>query len=441
MIVSSENEAISNIQWLKTYHLATTSTGTSQNLSRQSNLALLVGEVTTNKIVHSKLDGLLGRDAYQLRQDTRVQSTETLVAEDLLEAVNGVLVQALTGLSASLVLETSLDQIDRVDHEGTKGTSKTTQSKVVSRFGNLAQDGLASLACLLGGGIRSSFGGVERNAPRRVEDLGKVNKAQATRGLIETGKVEKNIGLHGSKQREARDSGSLNQELGASNLAIRAARNGAAHNLLNQIHLLNHVLEGAHVCVGDLASHRDVAESVKVGEQVVGKLVLGGLEDDALKLLRFNVAVAVLIEELESLADALALQTAQHLGELRVVEVVALLLAANVELGPFAVPVEGNVVGALVELVETAEIIVLDVAGAVDVKQSKGDFVLGVGFGEEVLKDGPIGEVDSSCALAIGNVEEDSVLVALDFVLHKRSSISNCDTPQVNFSNSQSPRR
>ena len=154
--------------------MATTSTSTSQNLSRQSNLALFVGEMTTNKVVHSKLDGLLRRNTNQLRQDTRVQSTETLVAEDLLEAVNGVLVQALTRLSASLVLETRLDQIDGVDHEGTKGTSKTTQSKVVSRFRNLAQDGRASLACLLGGSIRSSFGGVERNAPRRVEDLGKV---------------------------------------------------------------------------------------------------------------------------------------------------------------------------------------------------------------------------------------------------------------------------
>ena len=231
--------------------------------------------------------------------------------------------------------------------------------------------------------------------------------------------MEKNIGLHGSKQREARDSGSLDQELGASNLAISAVRNGAAHNLLNQIHLLNHVLEGAHVCVRDLASHGDVAESVKVGEQVVGKLVLGGLENDALKLLRLDVAVAVLVEELEGLADALSLQTAQHLRELGVVEVVALLLAANVELSPFAVPVEGDIVGAFVELVEAAEIIILDVAGAVDVEESKGDFVLGVGFGEEVLKDGPIGEVDSSGALAIGNVEEDLVLVALDFVLEK----------------------
>lgn len=52
---------------------------------------------------------------------------------------------------------------------------------------------------------------------------------------------------------------------------------------------------------------------MQIGEKVVGKLVLGGLENDARKLLGLNVTVAVPVKQLESLPDALALETAQHL--------------------------------------------------------------------------------------------------------------------------------
>jgi hypothetical protein len=99
---------------------------------------------------------------------------------------------------------------------------------------------------------------------------------------------------------------------------------------------------------------------------------------------------------------------------------VALLLAANVQLRPLAVPVKGDVVGALVELVQLAEVVVLDVPGAVDVEEAEGDLVLGVGFQEEVLKDAPVGDAQSSMALVVGDAEEDRVLLSLDFVLRQK---------------------
>lgn len=145
---------------------------------------------------------------------------------------------------------------------------------------------------------------------------------------------------------------------------------------------------------------------MQVCEEMVGKLVLGGFQNDALKLLRVDVAIAILVEELESLSNTLALETAQHLRKLRIAEVMALLLAANVQLCPLAVPVKGDVVGPLVELVESAEVIVLDVAGAIDIKQAECDFVFGIGLGEKVLKDTPIGQAQTSMALVVGNVEE-----------------------------------
>lgn len=81
---------------------------------------------------------------------------------------------------------------------------------------------------------------------------------------------------------------------------------------------------------------------------MVGQLVLGSLHDDALEVLGLDVPIAILVEELERLPNPLSLQSPQHLGELLVVEVVALLLTAYVQLGPLAVPIERDAVGALV---------------------------------------------------------------------------------------------
>ncbi len=117
---------------------------------------------------------------------------------------------------------------------------------------------------------------------------------------------------------------------------------------------------------------------MQVVENVVRELVLGSFEDDALKLLGLDEAIAVLVKQLECLTDPLALQAAQHLGKLHVVHVVALLLVADVQLRPLAVPIEGDARGALVELVELAEVVILDLAETVYVEQAEGDLVLGV---------------------------------------------------------------
>lgn len=96
----------------------------------------------------------------------------------------------------------------------------------------------------------------------------------------------------------------------------------------------------------------------------------------------------------------------------------ALALVANVELGPLALPVKGDVVGPLVELVKVTEVIILDRAGAGDVEEAEGDLVLSIGLVEDVLKGGPVGEGYLAAALTVGDTEEDAVLVALDFVLY-----------------------
>ena len=95
----------------------------------------------------------------------------------------------------------------------------------------------------------------------------------------------------------------------------------------------------------------------------------------------------------------------------------ALLLAANVQLSPFRVPVKGNALGTLVELIQATEIIVLDITSAVNVKQAEGNLVLGIGFQEEVLEDAPVREGNFTLVLGIGNAEENGVLLPIDFVL------------------------
>lgn len=117
-----------------TYDLATTGRATGNDLRHERDVAVLVGQRLSGEVVDRQLDGLFGGNTNQLRNDTRVQATETLIADDLLETVERVLVQALAGLGASLVLQSCLDQIDRVHHKGTKGTSNTTQGKVVGRL-------------------------------------------------------------------------------------------------------------------------------------------------------------------------------------------------------------------------------------------------------------------------------------------------------------------
>lgn len=130
--LSDESPNFNKIE--KTYDLATTSGGTSDSLAPDGDVAILVSQVLTSQIVDGKLDGLFGSDTDELGQDTRVQTAETLILDNLLETIDGVLVQSLTGHSTSLVLESGLYEINGVNHEGTKGTSHATKTEVISGF-------------------------------------------------------------------------------------------------------------------------------------------------------------------------------------------------------------------------------------------------------------------------------------------------------------------
>ena len=385
-------------------------------------LALLIGEVAADEIVDGQLDGLLGGDTDELRQDTRVEAPEALVADDLPEAVDRVVVQPLAGIRAALVLHARLDEIDRVHHEGTEGAGETAEAKVVCRLGGTRKEALA-----LGLGLESA--GVlvlVAPPPRRIEHLGEVSQAQAARGLVETGKVEQDVGLHRGEEREPGDPGSLVQKLGPGDAAVLALGAGPADDDLDHVHLVDHVQEGAHVGIRHLAALGDVAQRVEVLEQVVRELVPRGLLDDGGKLLGLDEAVAVAVEPLEGLADALAHQASQHLRELVVVHVVPLGLAADVQARPLAVPVERDAVGALVELVEPAEVVIFYGAEALDVEEAEGDLILGIGLVEEVLEMGIVGQGQPALVGAVGDVEQDRVLLALDFVLRRIRASTVC---------------
>ncbi|KAI6754925.1 hypothetical protein HG531_004031 [Fusarium graminearum] len=283
-----------------------TSRTTRDHLRPECDIAVLVGERLSGDIVDGELDGLLWGDTDQLRQHTGVETSETFVTDDLLETIYRVLVKTLTRLGASLVLQPCLDQINGVHHEGTEGTSNTTKGKVT----------------------------------------------QATRGLVKASKVEEDVGFHGSEEREASKFGGLVQKLGASDLSILALVDSAAQDDLNKIHATDDVLECAHV---------------GVVENVLGQLVARGLDNDALKLLTADEAIAVLVKLVEGLSDALALETSQHLAELGVVERVAVLPVTN-----------------------SAEVIVFDSSSALNVEETEGNLIFGIGLAEKVLKHAPV---------------------------------------------------
>lgn len=63
------------------------------------------------------------------------------------------------------------------------------------------------------------------------------------------------------------------------------------------------------------------------------------------------------------------------------------------------------------------EVVEVDVAGPLLVEEAEDDLVLGVGFREEVLEYGPVLQADLALLVAVGDLEEDAILVPLDFVL------------------------
>jgi len=113
---------------------------------------------------------------------------------------------------------------------------------------------------------------------------------------------------------------------------------------------------------------------------VIGELVAGRVHDDALEVFGFYVSVSVPVVVLESLPNTLTLQTAQHLGELRVCEVVPVPLHAEVERRPIALPFERYRLRGFVLVVELYKVVPLDHARPLDIEESESDFVFGVGL-------------------------------------------------------------
>jgi len=74
--------------------------------------------------------------------------------------------------------------------------------------------------------------------------------------------MEENIGFHGCKQGESGDARGFVEEFGASDLAVGAVRRCVSDDHFYQIHLSDHILEGADIGIGNLAGGRDVTECV-----------------------------------------------------------------------------------------------------------------------------------------------------------------------------------
>lgn len=312
---------LDNLERVGEDDLATTSATTSHDLCPKRDVAgCLVGEFATNKVVDSKLDSLLRGNTNQLRQNTRVQTAETLVADDLLEAVDTVLVELLTDNGATLVLHAGLHQINGVHHEGTEGTSDRAEHEVVSgnkeRLEERARGGHSLLRNISDDLIRTTAQTSSNCVPARVKDPSEVDHCKATRRLVKGGEVEENIDLHGCEQGETCDARSLVQEVGPGDPVVGGLGDSVLDDQLDKIHLPDDILESTDISIADPAARADVAKSRQVGQQVVGKLVRCGLLDDAAELIRLDVSISVLVEEEESLAHTLALQSAQHLCEL-----------------------------------------------------------------------------------------------------------------------------
>ena len=95
----------------------------------------------------------------------------------------------------------------------------------------------------------------------------------------------------------------------------------------------------------------------------------------------------------------------------------SVFLVANIQSCPLSLPVEGQAVFCLVRLPCVVELVEVDVAGALLVEEAENDLVLGIRFREQILENTPVMDVDFPLLLAVCDLEEDAILVALDFVL------------------------
>lgn len=84
---------------------------------------------------------------------------------------------------------------------------------------------------------------------------------------------------------------------------------------LDSIHVPDNVVEGDNLRVADSLARVHRAKRWKSVEHRVRELVAGNVHNDPLELVRVDVSVIVLIEEVERLAKPLALVTLDELGE------------------------------------------------------------------------------------------------------------------------------
>ena len=107
---------------------------------RPPNLSgLLLGKVASNEIIDGQLDSFFWGDTDKLWQDARIQAFETFVFDDFSSAVDRVCVEDLTNASTALVLHSSFDKIDGVDHERSERACDAPQSKMMDRFENVVK--------------------------------------------------------------------------------------------------------------------------------------------------------------------------------------------------------------------------------------------------------------------------------------------------------------
>ena len=78
------------------------------------------------------------------------------------------------------------------------------------------------------------------------------------------------------------------------------------------------------------------------------------------------------------------------------------------------------------------EFVKVDVACAPPVEEAEHNLVLGVGLCEQVLEDGPVVDADLALLVAIGDLEENAILVPLNLVLGAVALLAEANTTITN---------
>lgn len=92
-------------------------------------------------------------------------------------------------------------------------------------------------------------------------------------------------------------------------------------------------------------------------------------------------------------------------------------VGTGVQRSPFRVPIEGNAILILAEIVQLLEGIEPNSTRSIHVKQAECDLVLSVRFVQEVLESGPIQETELASSAPISDTEQDAIVLAFNFVL------------------------